>query len=131
MTPEVRLVPVANAAGLGTDQSLPFAYELAGQKRRGFLLRHRDGFFAYENRCPHWGVDLDLGDGRYYDAGSDRIYCKNHGALFVPQTGVCDHGPCRTRALTRFETRVSGRDVVVFLRPVAGPGERSERSHGT
>lgn len=79
----------------------------------GFLLRHSAGLSAYLNRCPHWGVDLDLGDARFYAEDIDRIYCKNHGALFRVVDGVCDHGPCLGQALTAFRVEVEGEDVWV------------------
>jgi len=90
-----------------------FELERAGELVAGFLLSHTAGLFAYVNRCPHWGVDLDLGDGRFYAADSDRIYCKNHGALFRVPDGVCDHGPCLGRALEPLSVELEGDDAWV------------------
>lgn len=60
-------------------------------------------------------MDLDLGDGRFYAPDIDRIYCKNHGALFRVPDGVCDHGPCLGAALAPLTVEVSGEDVWVSL----------------
>ena len=65
------------------------------------------------NECPHWAVDLDLGDGDFFDTNIQRIYCKNHGALFHPQTGMCETGPCLGRELTRFEVALDDTDALV------------------
>ena len=89
-----RRLRVVGAARLACGESQRFALEQAGEALEGFVLRHETGVFAYLNRCPHWGLDLDLGDGRFYAQDLDRIYCKNHGALFRVSDGVCDHGPC-------------------------------------
>ncbi|MGC4063629.1 MAG: Rieske 2Fe-2S domain-containing protein [Polyangiaceae bacterium] len=97
------VVPAARA--LESGQTTTFSFESQGQRQQGFILRKGDALFAYANRCPHWNVDLDLGDERFYDGAIDRIYCKNHGATFVPEDGSCDFGPCFGRALERFEIR--------------------------
>ena len=89
---------------------MTFEFGVEEQVLQGFVLRHGAGLFAYLNRCPHWSVDLDMGDGRFYAADVDRIYCKNHGALFRVQDGVCDYGPCLGRALTRLVLELDGED---------------------
>jgi nitrite reductase/ring-hydroxylating ferredoxin subunit len=104
---------VAGARQLRVGESQVFELEHEGQKQEGFLLCHGLGLFAYLNRCPHWSVDLDLGDGRFYAADVDRIYCKNHGALFRVPDGVCDHGPCFGQALTPFAVELDGDDAWV------------------
>jgi nitrite reductase/ring-hydroxylating ferredoxin subunit len=58
-------------------------------------------------------VDLDLGFGDFYAADLDRIVCKNHGALFHPQTGQCTAGPCAGMFLERFEVTLEGDDALV------------------
>jgi nitrite reductase/ring-hydroxylating ferredoxin subunit len=106
---------IAGARNLTLGASQVFELEHRGEVLQGFLLQHSAGLFAYVNRCPHWAVDLDLGDGRFYDAELDRIYCKNHGALFRVPDGMCEHGPCLGRALERFAVEVDGDDVWVSL----------------
>lgn len=65
-----------------------------------FVVRHRGALFAYLNRCPHWGVDLDLGMGDFVDRRVGRIFCRNHAAEFLPDTGECVRGPCVGERLT-------------------------------
>jgi nitrite reductase/ring-hydroxylating ferredoxin subunit len=110
-----RTIRVPNAARLGIGESVSFSFVENGMREEGFVLRHRDGWFAYLNQCPHWFVDLDLGDGRFYAEDLDRIYCKNHGALFVPQTGECDFGPCFGQKLPRFDIELDGDDALVVV----------------
>lgn len=118
MKPSLRRLRVVGAARLSFGASERFTFEQGGEALEGFVLRHESGVFAYLNRCPHWAVDLDLGDGRFYAEDLDRIYCKNHGALFRVPDGVCDHGPCLGRALDSFSVELDGDDVWVNL-----PGE--------
>lgn len=81
--------------------------------REGFVVRHEGRLLAYVNECPHWGVELDLGDGHFFDEELKRVYCKNHGALFVLPSGACETGPCMGRSLLRLSLRVDGQNVVV------------------
>jgi nitrite reductase/ring-hydroxylating ferredoxin subunit len=106
---------IVGVQGLNIGASRVFEIEHRGEKLEGFLLRHDTGLFAYVNRCPHFAIDLDLGDGRFYAADVDRIYCKNHGALFRVADGVCDHGPCLGRALEPFQVQLDGDDAWVSL----------------
>ena len=109
---------IPGAARLAPGQSFTFAFEQAPEPQPGFLLCHaRAGLVAYLNRCPHWSVDLDLGDERFYAEDIDRIYCKNHGALFRVADGLCDHGPCLGKSLVRCDVELEGDDVWVSLPP--------------
>jgi len=102
---------ILGAGQLAPGESLTFELERAGETLPAFVLRHDAGLFAYLNRCPHWAVDLDLGDGRFYAEDVDRIYCKNHGALFRVADGVCDHGPCLGQALQALQVTAEGEDA--------------------
>jgi nitrite reductase/ring-hydroxylating ferredoxin subunit len=106
---------LAGAATLAQGESLTFVFDRAGKPFEGFVLRHALGFFAYANRCPHWNVDLDLGFGEFYDADTDRIFCRNHGALFLPDTGECTAGPCAGLFLEPFDVQLDDQDVVVTV----------------
>jgi nitrite reductase/ring-hydroxylating ferredoxin subunit len=110
-------VRIADARSLGEGDARSFTYERAGKTLEGFLLRHALGFFAYANACPHWNVDLDLGFGDFFDKDLDRIFCRNHGALFHPETGLCTAGPCAGLYLEQFEVSWDGQDALVSTRP--------------
>ncbi|MEO8906199.1 MAG: Rieske 2Fe-2S domain-containing protein [Polyangiaceae bacterium] len=110
-----RRLRIAGASRLAIGDCTRFEFEHDGRALQGFLLRRGVGCVAYLNRCPHWAVDLDLGDGRFYAADVDRIYCKNHGALFRVADGVCAHGPCLGEALESFLVDLDGDDAWVNL----------------
>lgn len=112
--PEVRVIGAAKLQE-GETQTfpLPSSAPFAHRPLEGFVLRRKGLWLAYLNECPHWSVELDLGDGHFFEKELDRIYCKNHGALFVLPSGECETGPCLGRALTRYDTQLDGEDVVV------------------
>jgi len=106
-------VPIVPA--LGEGEARTFSFQRGAQPEQGFVLRLGKTFVAYVNRCPHWGVELDLGDARFYAGDIDRIYCTNHGALFLPSTGECEAGPCAGGRLESLPLRPDGPDLVVTI----------------
>jgi nitrite reductase/ring-hydroxylating ferredoxin subunit len=118
MSDEPASVRVVGALSLLPGEATTFTYERMGRNYEGFLLRHALGFFAYANACPHWNVDLDLGFGDFYDRDLDRIFCRNHGALFHPESGLCTAGPCAGLYLERFDVSFEGDDALVATAPV-------------
>lgn len=107
---ELRLTGAAHLEH-GTTRSFEIVHQ--GRTREGFVLSYEGNHYAYLNECPHWCVELDLGDGHFYDEELDRIYCKNHGALFFPVGGQCETGPCLGRALVPLRVRREGDDLLV------------------
>jgi len=108
-------IRVPGAALLADCASQTFVIPGEKKAKEGFVLRYRGELYAYLNECPHWSVELDLGDGHFFDAALGRIYCKNHGALFVVPSGECETGPCMGRSLEQFELAVEGEDVLVSV----------------
>ena len=106
---------LSGVAALEHGEAKTFTFQREGQEQQGFVIRYGEQLFAYHNRCPHWGVDLDMGEGRFFSALTNRLFCSSHGALFEPTTGYCDAGPCAGDSLERFELRVvegGGGDLV-------------------
>ena len=108
-------IRVAGVAELSNGQSLRFTFKRGKLHEEGFVLRWGDALQAFANSCPHWNVDLDYGMGDFYDVSLDRIVCKNHGALFHPQTGFCEWGPCTGHSLERFELTLEDGTAVVSI----------------
>jgi len=108
-------VTVRQVGRLSHGEAKVFNFERGGSSQQGFLLNYHGRFFAYANVCPHWNVDLDLGDERFFDERMDAIVCRNHGALFDGDTGWCRAGPCAGANLERFEVLLEGDDAVVSV----------------
>lgn len=108
---------IEGAASLALDTAMPFD----AHGKPGFLLHLASGFVAYRNACPHWGVTLDMDMGGFYDAKTERVFCRTHGALFVVPSGECVRGPCLGDSLDQWTCAVDGDDVVVDV-PTPGSG---------
>jgi nitrite reductase/ring-hydroxylating ferredoxin subunit len=106
-------VLVEDASALELGKARVFRFRRGRLALEGFVLRASGGLVAFVNECPHWHVDLDLGDGEFWDDSAGKILCKNHGALFDAETGVCELGPCVGLALERLEFEQEGDRVWV------------------
>ena len=60
-----------------------------------FVVRHGGAVHAYINRCAHVPIELDWLPGRFFDSSRHFLICATHGAMYRPDTGACDGGPCR------------------------------------
>lgn len=83
---------------------------------RGFVVRRQGVVYAYANVCPHKGHALNLADDDFLvnvPGGGQMLRCASHGALFVPENGLCLVGPCSGRSLRRLECRVQDGAVLV------------------
>ena len=92
-------------------------FEVAGHSI--FVVNSDDGLFAYRNRCPHLGVELEWIAHQFLDADGAYIQCATHGALFSIASGECVFGPCSGEYLQALPCRVSDGQVLVELPPTA------------
>ena len=81
----------------------------------GFVVRRGDALHAYVDRCPHTGVPLAWSPNTHLDAEGRLVQCSMHGALFLPDTGECIHGPCVGRFLAPVPILVEGGRVLIRL----------------
>jgi mutator protein MutT len=65
----------------------------------GLLVATPDGARAYRNVCPHVSIPLDRGGEPLLTADGLFLVCRNHGALFNPEDGLCVAGPCQGESL--------------------------------
>jgi|SRR5581483_5600092 len=79
---------------LKNGQSLKFTIARADRKTEAFLIKVHDKYFAYLNLCRHWTVGLDFDDNEFFDESGEWLVCKNHGAIYHPESGYCESGPC-------------------------------------
>jgi nitrite reductase/ring-hydroxylating ferredoxin subunit len=81
----------------------------------GFVVRRGESVHAYVDRCPHTNVPLAWSPNTHLDAKGELLQCSMHGALFLPDTGECVHGPCLGRFLTPLPVLVRGGRVLIRL----------------
>jgi nitrite reductase/ring-hydroxylating ferredoxin subunit len=82
-----------------------------GSKHPFQLFIHRQGgeFRCFVNRCPHFGIPLNLEPGRLLSSDRLQFMCSTHYARFNFDDGLCTEGPCEGDSLERIplETRDS------------------------
>jgi nitrite reductase/ring-hydroxylating ferredoxin subunit len=63
------------------------------------LVKLHGKLYAFRNRCPHTGVNLEWQADQFLDLSARYIQCATHGALFRPEDGYCVRGPCAGQRL--------------------------------
>lgn len=74
----------------------------------GLLVATPDGARAYRNVCPHVSIPLDRNGEPLLTADGLFLVCRNHGALFSPEDGLCVAGPCEGESLVPLGVARSG-----------------------
>ena len=81
-------------------------------------MKWKEGFVAFQNRCPHWSLPLGVDDD-FLDSSGAYIFCPAHGATFSPEDGDCKSGPCVGDKLHQFEVRetdVASHYEILFMK---------------
>ena len=85
---------------LAEGQCRAFTLETeTGEAQDIFLVCHREQVYAYQNHCPHTGVNLNWLPDQFLDIDGLFIQCSVHGALFRIDDGYCVRGPCAGQSL--------------------------------
>lgn len=92
---------------MATEHWLCATDEIALGSAKGFciegerlLVLNQDGqFLAYRNRCPHLKIPLEWQEHDFFCKDTDLLRCATHGALFLPESGLCVSGPCAGQTL--------------------------------
>lgn len=90
------------------DQSCK-GFEL--EDRTIFLVKKDAQVYAYLNRCPHLGVELNWLEDQFLDSDGALIQCFTHGALFLIEDGECVSGPCQGQSLEPVEIEVINGEI--------------------
>ncbi len=100
-------------SGVDDKGCLCFEVKISGKIVKGILLKAGDTFKAYENKCMHLAIPLDLGDGKIETHDGKQLQCHMHGAVFEKESGKCVAGPCLDKYLRSFAVEVVGELVRV------------------
>ena len=88
----------------------------ADEVREAILVRQDGEVACWLNYCQHMThVRLDKGDGATVRDGE--IVCRNHGAMFEGDSGLCTFGPCEGAYLDGIDV-----DVAEGMVRLADPG---------
>ena len=66
-----------------------------GDAATGFVVRYDGKPRAYLNRCAHVPIELDWAEGEFFESSGLYLMCATHGAIYVPDSGLCAGGPCK------------------------------------
>lgn len=84
----------ASAELLKEGRGVRFPVTADGEDATGFVVRHDGELHAYLNRCSHLPLELDQGNGKFFDSSGHYLMCSRHGATYLPANGRCAGGPC-------------------------------------
>ncbi len=80
-------------------KGLRFPVTAGRDSTSGFAVRYRGVVRAYLNRCAHQAIELDWEEGEFFESTGSYLMCSTHGALYAPDSGRCEGGPCRGKQL--------------------------------
>lgn len=85
---------------------------------KGFVVRHGEDVYAYQNYCMHVGHPLNWGPDSFLTKDRENIICASHGAMYEITTGLCIAGPCLGKSLRSLTAEI--RDGVIYVRGPTG-----------
>ncbi|MCU7915705.1 MAG: Rieske 2Fe-2S domain-containing protein [Candidatus Thiodiazotropha sp. (ex Gloverina cf. vestifex)] len=108
-------LPLPEIDDLPDPGSRGVTLELSNGTVEVILLQKGGCLFAYRNRCPHTGVNLEWQPDRFLDFTDRYIQCATHGALFRIEDGYCLRGPCAGQHLNSIPLRMESGRVFVMI----------------
>lgn len=98
----------ASADLINSADAVPFQVLYWGQVSAAFAIRYQGQVHAYLNRCAHVPMEMDEPPNHFFDSTGHWLMCATHGALYQPQTGGCQGGPCRGGLLKIYLSECDG-----------------------
>ena len=80
---------------VNSGEAVSFEVVYCGRSERGFAIRFEGQVYAYLNQCAHVPMEMDYQPNHFCDITGRWVMCATHGAMYRPQTGACQAGPCR------------------------------------
>jgi nitrite reductase/ring-hydroxylating ferredoxin subunit len=110
------LIPVCAADALEEGgKGVRFPVTAGSEDATGFVIRFSGTVYGYLNRCAHVPIELDWNEGDFFESSGLYLICATHGAMYAPESGRCEGGPCRGGKLRRIE--IVEKDNQVFWQP--------------
>ena len=94
--------------------SKEFTIKMGINVKDAFLVKFKNQYYAYENSCPHTGVNLNWQEGQFFSFDGLYLQCSLHGALFEPDSGRCVSGPCKNECLQVINIVIEDNDVYML-----------------
>ncbi len=92
-----------------------FVFSIPNEEKFGIILVKRAKIvYGYLNICPHSMLPLNLNDRNVLSRDKFHLICKNHAALFHPETGTCVSGPCLGKALKKIKLENKNQEIYLI-----------------
>lgn len=111
---EYELVTIEKKLAEGETTVFQFR-DCAGMTSEGLVIRYEGKLHAFRNVCRHQPLSLDYGDGDFLTDDGRYLLCRNHGALFEPDSGFCVSGPCSGATLTKYEVEEQDGKITIRI----------------
>ena len=108
-------IDVIGLSDLKVNSCKEFSYGEGDWPLRGFVTYYRQDIFAYQNRCPHAGHQLNWQANDFLTPEKNNILCSSHGAIFDILTGKCIAGPCLGDKLKKLRCFLSNQRVIIRI----------------
>ncbi len=89
-----QVVPIIAASELLEGMSHLFTFVKDDERYEAFVIRFENQIRAYLNLCPHAGEPIAEKNQSAFNSDKRYLICREHFALFDPDTGKCVSGPC-------------------------------------
>lgn len=94
--PDLPIIPICDSiAVVEGGKGMRFPVTAGGADAIGFVVRYGGVVYGYLNRCAHVPIELDWSEGEFFDSSGLYLMCATHGAIYSPENGRCEGGPCR------------------------------------
>ncbi len=111
---EAEIVIIEGPIAEGETKTFEFA-DPSGMRGDGLVIRHKGQLHAFKNVCRHQPLPLDYGDGEFLTDDKAYLLCRNHGALFEPDTGFCVSGPCAGATLFQYPVKECDGKILITI----------------
>ncbi len=95
--------------------TMQFEYSYKNDVRQGFIIKWQGSLIAYQNFCPHTGVELNWQENVFLNFDNTMVQCATHGAQFQVSDGLCLWGPCVGRSLIGLQIKQVFNKVYLVL----------------
>ncbi|WP_455200166.1 Rieske (2Fe-2S) protein [Kaarinaea lacus] len=104
---------LTDTASISAGNAQEFVVDTAFGPLELFVVNDNQQFYAYENRCPHTGVNLNWQPDQFFDIDNKFLQCSTHGALFRTTDGYCVRGPCAGSRLESIPLKVENGSIYI------------------
>jgi nitrite reductase/ring-hydroxylating ferredoxin subunit len=108
----------ASAALEERGRGVRFKVREGGGDAPAFAVRYQGRVYAYINRCAHVPVEMDWTDGDFFDYSKLYLICSTHGAMYLPESGLCVQGPCPGKRLTPLAVEERDGNILLVKEPL-------------